>query len=289
MIKYMKKIINNPKFIAILYIALILIFGLIYWATPSFWKTELTLIQSLYFSVVTITTLGYGDITPQNDIAMIFTALESLSGILVIGLFLNALAQTYSSKESERFRNREDEQWKPARLMVARHVCRVHQLIFGSFRYIVDVNSHVDLNGAGVAPGMKQRDADAYVKEHAAKLLEKPYNELKKMVEYNNVALDSVLQPKIITFLVAAGELLNTCNFVVLAYKDKKGSGFGGSFNYDDAKNMYAIYEEFLALYPEILELEKYTGPTLSTAEELYELVKESNSKCVFLDLNISH
>ena len=51
----------------------------------------------LYLSVVTITTLGYGDIVPITPLARFFTGIEALGGIVLIGLFLNSLA--YESPE----------------------------------------------------------------------------------------------------------------------------------------------------------------------------------------------
>lgn len=43
----------------------------------------------LYFSTVTITTLGYGDIVPLTDRARLLTALESILGVVLAGLFIN--------------------------------------------------------------------------------------------------------------------------------------------------------------------------------------------------------
>jgi hypothetical protein len=53
--------------------------------------------RMLYLSVVTITTLGYGDIVPITSLARFFTGIEALGGIVLIGLFLNSLA--YESPE----------------------------------------------------------------------------------------------------------------------------------------------------------------------------------------------
>ena len=47
--------------------------------------------RMLYFSAVTITTLGFGDITPTSDWARLFVASEGVLGIVFAGLFLNAL------------------------------------------------------------------------------------------------------------------------------------------------------------------------------------------------------
>lgn len=89
----------KPKIYGGAYLLLIPVFGILYWLYPGFWEKPLTLIQSLYFSVITITTLGYGDISPQTEIARILTALEALSGIVLIGLFLNAIAHSHSEIE----------------------------------------------------------------------------------------------------------------------------------------------------------------------------------------------
>ncbi len=47
--------------------------------------------RMLYFSAITITTLGYGDIVPLTDLTRLLVALESVLGLLLIGLFLNSL------------------------------------------------------------------------------------------------------------------------------------------------------------------------------------------------------
>lgn len=65
---------------------------------PSIFKLFLI---SFYYSVVTITTLGFGDISPNNLWSMLFTLIESLLGIMFIGLFLNSLSHERSSKEEE--------------------------------------------------------------------------------------------------------------------------------------------------------------------------------------------
>lgn len=45
----------------------------------------------LYLSIVTITTLGYGDFVPITNKARLLVSSEALLGIVVIGLFLNSL------------------------------------------------------------------------------------------------------------------------------------------------------------------------------------------------------
>jgi hypothetical protein len=101
----LKKLLFRPIAIGLLYLLLIPAFGVSYYFNTSFWEKPLTLIQSIYFSIVTITTLGYGDITPQTESARILAALEACMGIVTIGLFLNAVARR--SDEDKEVRRKE--------------------------------------------------------------------------------------------------------------------------------------------------------------------------------------
>jgi hypothetical protein len=93
------KLFNRPLHIFLLYLAVILTFAFIYWALPcSSFEKDLSPSESIYLSVVTITTLGYGDITPVDNIGMFTTALESIIGILIIGVFINSAWKSYSDK-----------------------------------------------------------------------------------------------------------------------------------------------------------------------------------------------
>jgi voltage-gated potassium channel Kch len=46
-------------------------------------------VDSLYFSVVAVTTVGFGDLVPTTDAAKLFTVAYVIAGISVLGLFLN--------------------------------------------------------------------------------------------------------------------------------------------------------------------------------------------------------
>lgn len=48
-----------------------------------------------YFSAITITTLGFGDITPVSSWARLLVGSEAVSGVVLIGLFLNATAKKW--------------------------------------------------------------------------------------------------------------------------------------------------------------------------------------------------
>ncbi|WP_373034005.1 potassium channel family protein [Sulfurovum sp.] len=100
---------SKPKMYASVYLLLIPLFGLIYYLLPETIGEGKTLVQCFYFSAVTITTLGYGDISPTNDLGRLVAASESIFGITLIGLFLNALSrvrsETTRSEEIEKEKN----------------------------------------------------------------------------------------------------------------------------------------------------------------------------------------
>jgi Ion channel len=54
-----------------------------------------------YFSAVIITTLGLGDIVPITWQSRTLVALEAVAGIILAGLFLNALAYRVSNRENQ--------------------------------------------------------------------------------------------------------------------------------------------------------------------------------------------
>ncbi len=56
--------------------------------------TELTFNDALYFSTVTITTLGYGDIAPRGFFRF-FAMIEVLLGLFYLGLFIAGLGHIY--------------------------------------------------------------------------------------------------------------------------------------------------------------------------------------------------
>lgn len=55
---------------------------------------DLRWVDSLYFCVMTLTTVGYGDLTPQTDAGKMFTVGYVLVGIGILGAFANNLLRT---------------------------------------------------------------------------------------------------------------------------------------------------------------------------------------------------
>jgi Ion channel len=60
------------------------------------------LVRMCYFSAITITTLGFGDITPVSSLSRALVAIEAVCGVVLIGLFLNAVAQKWGTHRESR-------------------------------------------------------------------------------------------------------------------------------------------------------------------------------------------
>ncbi|BCY29522.1 potassium channel family protein [Flavobacterium okayamense] len=55
-----------------------------------------SVVDSLYFSVVTLTTIGYGDFSPKTDAGKIFTIIYIVVGIGMILSFINTIQHHYT-------------------------------------------------------------------------------------------------------------------------------------------------------------------------------------------------
>ncbi|MBV9991681.1 MAG: two pore domain potassium channel family protein [Alphaproteobacteria bacterium] len=58
-------------------------------------------IGAIYFSAITITTLGYGDIQPAGDFARMTAAAEALNGLAAFGVFTGAVTGYMAAKAVE--------------------------------------------------------------------------------------------------------------------------------------------------------------------------------------------
>ena len=70
--------------------------------TLFYWRFEdWTIIESLYFSVVTLSTVGYGDFSPTTAGTQIFTIIYILTGFGVLVALLTSVAQQYMRHKAE--------------------------------------------------------------------------------------------------------------------------------------------------------------------------------------------
>ena len=89
-----------------LYVALVPVFAVIYYFLPAgqFRIPDgggVDFGSWLYYSIVTITTLGFGDYTPMHGMAQCVTAVEVMCGLIILGFFLNAVGSMKSEIDVE--------------------------------------------------------------------------------------------------------------------------------------------------------------------------------------------
>jgi voltage-gated potassium channel len=76
--------------------------------TLVFWRFEdWTVIEALYFCVVTLTTVGYGDFSPTHAGTQIFAIVYILTGFGVLVALLTSVAEKYLEQKAEAGRPRE--------------------------------------------------------------------------------------------------------------------------------------------------------------------------------------
>jgi voltage-gated potassium channel Kch len=63
---------------------------------------NLSFLDAFYFSVITLTTVGYGDIAPQTAVGRIFTVFYILSGIGLIVAFIDNVTKIRIEKRLQK-------------------------------------------------------------------------------------------------------------------------------------------------------------------------------------------
>jgi len=94
--------LKDQEFRALLLLVVIILgTGTVFYHDVEGWRW----IDSLYFSVTTLTTVGYGDFYPHTDLGKIFTIVYLLVGIGVLLGFIEIIAEHARSSEGPSLRN----------------------------------------------------------------------------------------------------------------------------------------------------------------------------------------
>ncbi len=81
---------RDPEFRGLFFLVFFLLFGgAVFYSRVEGWSP----LDALYFSVITLTTVGYGDLYPTTAASKVFTILYIFIGLGIILAFLNAVGR----------------------------------------------------------------------------------------------------------------------------------------------------------------------------------------------------
>lgn len=101
-----KNIIDKHIYRIISILALItLLFGTVFYHIVE----KLSWLDSWYFSVITLATVGYGDFTPKTDLGKLFTTFYVLIGIGIIVTFTTSLVRRAGERREKKLEEKNKE------------------------------------------------------------------------------------------------------------------------------------------------------------------------------------
>ena len=97
-VEAMRAQLDDDAFRATLFLFVgLLVLGTLVYSFLEGWS----LLDSLYFSVVTLATVGYGDLHPVTDLGKLFTIMYILTGVGVLVVFASRVVNTMVDRRSE--------------------------------------------------------------------------------------------------------------------------------------------------------------------------------------------
>ena len=93
-------LLKDPKYRSLfLWVVIILLVGTVFYSSVEGWS----LLDSLYFSVVSLSTVGYGDLVPETAAGRAFAIVYILFGLSLLATFVHMLAKERGQIVARRF------------------------------------------------------------------------------------------------------------------------------------------------------------------------------------------
>jgi hypothetical protein len=89
----------------VVWVCIILLIGMIFYRQVEGWSW----LDALYFSVITLSTVGYGDLSPSTPEAKIFTMVYIFLGVSIIVSFASMLVKDRQDIHRQRFKKENGE------------------------------------------------------------------------------------------------------------------------------------------------------------------------------------
>jgi voltage-gated potassium channel len=94
-----RRLRRDPQFRSLVFLVIItLVGGTIFYSSVEGWSV----VDALYFSVTTLTTVGLGDLTPKTTIAKLFTVVYIFAGLSIVLGFIDTVAKETLSVRQRR-------------------------------------------------------------------------------------------------------------------------------------------------------------------------------------------
>lgn len=105
--KILRRMWSEPEFRALMLVEGLLLFaGMLFYHFVEGWS----LLDSAYFCVVTMATVGYGDMYPQTTDGRFFTIFYIIFGVAMLGVFIQLVGKTTLESLQESVAHRHSDQ-----------------------------------------------------------------------------------------------------------------------------------------------------------------------------------
>ncbi|MHC1754312.1 MAG: potassium channel family protein [Methanosarcina sp.] len=109
-LRALRTLLKDPKFRSLLYlVTLTLAAGTFFYHSVEGWGW----LDSFYFSVITLATVGYGDFTPKTDIGKLFTVVYIFLGLGILVGFVTPIGEYLIDRRIEKVEKKTQENEKP--------------------------------------------------------------------------------------------------------------------------------------------------------------------------------